>query len=89
MVTTFVDDDPGYVRWLALNGRGYVVNAFKGPSVPLMLHLAACQTIRGTPTRGTNWTAEYIKICASEREELIRWAREELGADLPECQKCM
>lgn len=90
MVTTFVDDDDGYLRWIALNRRGFVVNTPRSPSASyLMLHSAGCKTVNGVPARGENWTLDYIKVCAVERFELDRWARDEVGGALTECQFCL
>jgi hypothetical protein len=85
-VERFQDDDAGYRTWLYANTSGYVVNALRGanPGVPI-LHRATCETI--TPTPDKAWTAEYIKVCSTDRFELESWAR---GYDqrLRPCEFC-
>ena len=61
-VRLFVDDDAGYLAWLAGHPDGLVLNTYRTPSSSyLRLHQAGCRTITGTPARGTRWTADYAK----------------------------
>jgi hypothetical protein len=87
-VRRFVDDDKGYLAWLAEHPGGYVVNLLRlGSSGPLMLHRATCSTIRGTPSRGSRWTADWIKLCG-DREQLERIG-EGQGRSVRLCGTCM
>lgn len=91
MVVIFEDDDEGYRRWLSEHRHGYVVNTHRPPSASyLMLHVAACHTIKGDPTRGSTWTAgEYSKVCSASRRELQNWAHATFGTALTRCgQRC-
>jgi hypothetical protein len=46
----FVDDDAGYLAWLAGHPADFVINTGRSPSAAyLMLHRASCRTISGTP----------------------------------------
>jgi hypothetical protein len=84
----FIDDDDGYLRWLAEHPAGYVVNSYRRPcSTYLVLHRASCPHI-STAAR-TNWTTTgYIKICAAHRERLATWARQETGEGPKGCGVC-
>ena len=89
MITEFIDDDPGYIRWLAANPQGFVVNTYRQPNPSyLILHLATCRTIARTPARGKRWTFDYAKVCAQDPAELRRWARERVGGTLVSCGIC-
>jgi len=84
----FVNDDKAYLQWLTQNPTGLVVNSYLHPSPDyLILHRANCGTI-STAAR-TNWTTTgFIKLCASNRRELERWADKEVGGELHPCQIC-
>jgi hypothetical protein len=84
----FTDDDQGYLGWLARHPDGYVINTGRAPTAAyLMLHRAACGTIRGTPARGTTFTGDYVKVCG-ERVELEAFARR-LGGEPKPCGLCL
>jgi hypothetical protein len=86
--TQFIDDDNGYLRWLAQNPDGFVVNSNRSPvSNYLILHRASCKWIN-TPDL-TNWTTTgYIKTCSTDGTALVEWARREVGGDLKPCGLC-
>jgi hypothetical protein len=88
-VTTFVDDDLGYAEWLDRNPDGWVVNAHRPPNPRyLILHRAGCHTIHGQPTRGSQWTSKYVKICSTSLTSLRDWAQQAIGGDLTPCGRC-
>lgn len=71
----FIEDDKGYVAWLAGHPDGFVLNCERPPRPAyLMLHRATCWTISGAPARGRNWTVTYQKVCADTFAELSSWA---------------
>lgn len=85
----FIDDDPGYLGWLAANLGGYVINSHRIPVAGyLMLHRSGCRTINGQPATGSSWTSTYKKLCGT-REELEMWGRESIGGDLTSCGTCL
>ncbi|MCW2938516.1 MAG: hypothetical protein JWN00_1501 [Actinomycetia bacterium] len=85
----FIDDDPGYLAWLAANPSGFVLNSYRQPSrAYLMLHRATCRSISTLPTSGSTWTKDYRKICG-RREELESYARGNVGGDLHPCGLCL
>ena len=89
-ITTFVDDDEGYLEWLRQNEAGFVINCDRKPQPGyLMLHRVTCGTIMN-PTRGPgNWTTSgYIKICSLDKAKLKKWAQKEVGGELQNCQTC-
>jgi hypothetical protein len=52
-----------------------------------MLHRAACGTINSS--RRENWTTgAYMKVCASNLDELRGWAADEIGGSLRSCGLC-
>ncbi|MFD5827306.1 hypothetical protein [Lentzea sp. NPDC060358] len=84
----FSNDDAGYQRWLAAHPDLYVLNTERTPRPSyLVLHRATCRTITGTPARGRQWTAEYLKVCGS-RAELETFALNEVGGAAQACGLC-
>jgi len=74
VIIEFMDDDKGYVAWLAEHPHGFVLNCERPPRPSyLMLHRATCGTISGTP--GRNWTVIYQKVCADTFKEIDAWTR--------------
>ncbi len=85
----FIDDDEGYLDWLAKNQDGYVINTYRNPKPDYVrLHAASCRLINGTPANGVGWTTTYIKLCGS-RDELESWAARDLGASTWCCSRCL
>jgi hypothetical protein len=84
----FVNDDPGYIRWLTANPEGFVVNSNRVPmSSYLKLHRSSCKYI--SPPAYTNWTTTgYIKTCSTDLAALVQWARTHVGGDLDPCRAC-
>lgn len=71
----FIDDDPGYLKWLSENPDGYVVNSHRTPRpVYVVLHRATCKSISVLPAGGRYWTDGYRKTCDKSRPPLDRWA---------------
>ena len=88
-VCTFVDDDAGYVAWLAAHPSGYVLNHERSPSTRyLVLHRAGCWTMapRGGDTR--TWTIAYPKTCAATSAALTDWAEANAGRPPSPCGTC-
>ena len=84
----FVEDDRGYLDWLAAHPTGFVINTYRHPKPDyLRLHSATCRMINGTPTNGRRWTAEYIKVCGT-RSELESWAATAVGGQAQPCPLC-
>lgn len=85
----FVDDDPGYLRWLEQHADQFVLNTYRTPRPDyLRLHRADCGIISGTPANGEHWTHNYIKVCGS-RGELEVWARQTVGGEPWPCPRCL
>jgi hypothetical protein len=80
----FVDDDPGYLDWVARHPDDFVINTGRvlAPSY-LMLHRTRCGTITGRPAGGTTFTGDYSKVCG-ERDEMEAFA-EQLGGHPQPC----
>ncbi len=88
-VVQFLNDDKGYVSWLAAHQDGYVVNCHAQPdSTYLMLHRANCSWIN--PPRFKNWTTVgYMKVCGLSVSELAAWAVSTTGGTLQQCKSCV
>ncbi len=85
----FIDDDNGYLAWLADHPEGYVLNAERKPRASyLKLHRADCNTISGRPARGDRWTGDYIKVCSDDEGAIAEWARRETGGTPDPCRTC-
>jgi hypothetical protein len=88
-VERFLDDDIGYLRWLAGHPGLFVLNTYRTPTPAyLVLHSAGCHTITGSPARGARWTADYLKVCGN-RTELEQYARSEFGGEPTPCRVCL
>jgi hypothetical protein len=85
--TPFVDDDAGFLAWLAGNPDGLVLNVERHASARTpKLHRSSCSTLAGAP--GRTWTVSYRKVCGSDRDTLDGWARREIGAGPDPCKRC-
>jgi hypothetical protein len=85
----FIDDESGYLGWIAGHPSGFVVNALREPRPEyLILHRATCGTISGMPARGNYWTKDFGKTCSLNRAELEGWARRHVGGELHPCGLC-
>jgi len=83
-VQRFIDDDAGYIRWLAAHPEGFVLNTERSPKPGyLVLHRASCPKISQLQRSATQWTRDYIKFCG-HRTELEALARHEVGGE-PRC----
>jgi len=84
----FIDEDEAYVEWLSARPKGFVVNAHRRPRARfLVLHRASCTEVSGD--RRSKWTSgPYLKICSRTVQELIVWARDDVGGDLRPCHSC-
>lgn len=83
VVVTFLDDDAGYLAWLATHPGGFVLNSEREPRAGyLVLHRATCGSLRPRPGRAARggWTAAFRKTCAEDQGALIAWAGEVAGA---------
>lgn len=77
----FKDDEKGYDDWLGAHPNGYVLNAKRTPTpTGLTLHLGKCQHLGTFGNPPVKMTSATIKICATERAELQRWAEREFPA---------
>ncbi len=88
MTQWFLNDDEGYLAWLAAHEDGFVLNTYAHVAAGyLVLHRARCRTInRDLP--GKAWTAQYGKACAGSVDELVAWAAE-LSSGTPHgCGTC-
>ena len=83
----FIDDDPGYMRWLVQNPDGWVLNAHRQPNADyLVVHRSGCRTISRPGVRYT--TGSYLKRCDGDVEALSTWAMRETGNTPDMCQLC-
>jgi hypothetical protein len=88
-VIPFIDDDDGYLAWIASEPGGYVLNSHRHPTASyLMLHRSSCRTISGRPTTGSAWTKDYVKHCSSSADELDAWASATVGVNADRCAVC-
>ncbi len=86
----FVDNDAGYVAWLARHRGGFVLNTFPHVSSSyLVLHRAACRMVNRPLAAGRHWTHQYGKACSDDRSELAIWALRETGKGISACGSCL
>ncbi len=89
-VSTFVDDDAGYVAWITDHPGAYVLNHEREPSTRyVVLHRAGCRTMAprdGADTR--TWTTAYSKTCSPSSAALIGWVEAHVGRPPSPCATC-
>ena len=87
---SFVDDDDGYLGWVAAHPSGYVLNSGRNPSPRyLVLHRATCHTMVPRASSDTRtWTTAYRKTCALTAGELVAWAEAHGGGPPTACRVC-
>jgi hypothetical protein len=84
---TFVNDDTGYIAWIAVHPEGFVLNAPRtGRQLPA-LHRASCAFI-SNPARANYTTTSYYKVCSVVRDDLVAWVAERSAA-LKVCSVCL
>jgi hypothetical protein len=89
-VRSFLEDDAGYLAWAAEHPLGFVVNADRTLSPrSLTLHRASCASIGRPPAAGQSRTTNHRKVCAVDRDALVSWCREDIGADPGSCSHCL
>lgn len=89
----FSGDDEAYLAWLLQNPDGFVVNSRRNTFDPdyLVLHKAKCRTISHQFDDGRYTERNYVKICASRREDLRDYLSRKTGRDRgfsKACSKC-
>lgn len=85
--TVFREDDSGFFRWLDDHPDGYFINADRNPRPDyLVLHRPSCRHFDRSPT--VHWTRDYIKICSTDRSDLVAWAATQVGGDATLCGSC-
>jgi len=75
MYEVFVDDETGYLNWLAGHPNGYVINIGRDRQRTAYyptLHRAGCNTIARVPP-GNYTTENYIKVCSDSVAGLATW----------------
>jgi len=71
-----------YEKWIRQHPHGYVINAHKTSSVPMVWHRAHCHHIR--PDGSTRFVeGPYLKACAMNPGDLATWAKSR-----PEALRC-
>ena len=72
----FIDNDNGYMKWLAANPDGFVVNvrAAAGPSYAV-LHRASCRFISAARDDRAYTGRGYRKVVANNLDDLRVYAR--------------
>src|ERR1700690_289840 len=91
MTVTFVDDDPGFLRWRDEHRSGFVLSHERKPRPNfLKVHRATCPSLQGVrPARGGDWTRGLPKTCSDALDELRRWAEMTTGGEPDQCPMCV
>lgn len=89
MTQWFLDDDEGYLGWLAAHDDGFVLNTYARIAAgDLVVHRASCRTINRDLAAGKAWTVQYGKACADSIDELAAWAAERTSGTPHGCGTC-
>lgn len=86
----FLDDDEGYLSWIAKNPDGLVLNVRRMADPDyVVLHRASCRSISTDKHESGAYTARgYRKICADSVTELQLAAKREGRADGSFSKRC-
>jgi hypothetical protein len=85
----YLNDDEGYLAWLAAHEDGFVLNTYAHVAAGyLVLHEARCRTINRDLAPGKAWTAQYGKACADTIHELVEWAAQRTSGTPHGCGTC-
>lgn len=89
MTRWFLNDDAGYLAWLAAHDDGFVLNTYAHVAAGyLVLHRASCRTINRDLAAGKVWTVQYGKACADAVDDLVAWAAERTSGTPHGCGTC-
>ena len=67
MTQWYLNDDAGYLAWLAAHDDGFVLNTYAHIAAGyLVVHRARCRTINRDLAAGKAWTVQYGKACAEQ-----------------------
>lgn len=89
MTQWFLNDDQGYLAWLAAHDDGFVLNTYAHVAAGyLVVHRARCRTINRDLAAGKVWTVQYGKACADSVDELLAWASERTSGTAHGCGLC-
>lgn len=89
MEQVFKDDDAGFVAWIKSNQDGYLLNTYRNPSPKyVVLHRATCPSFKRN--QGEHWTKSYLKICATDPNELCSWMERKISPETTPtpCKRC-
>ena len=86
----FIDDDEGYLVWIASNPDGLVLNVRRNSdSNYVVLHRAICRSISTDKREPGAYTARsFRKICATDISELRAAAKREGRGDGSFSKRC-
>lgn len=85
-LVTLPTNDQSYAAWVAAHPQGYIINAHKSHSVPMVWHRAEWGHIK--PDGVLHWvTGDYLKACSLNPGALAEWAKER-PETLVNCQAC-
>lgn len=89
MTHWYLNDDEGFVAWLAAHDDGFVLNTYAHIAAGyLVVHRASCRTINRDLAAGKAWTVQYGKACANSVDELVAWAAERTSGTPHGCGTC-
>ena len=95
MLILFDFDDGPYIKWIASNPNGYVINTRReNDPTYMVLHTATCKHISNYHSMckpGAFTERTFIKICSDNINELSTWVRNHGRGDgsfSKECSHC-
>lgn len=83
----FINDDEGYLKWVAANPNGFIVNIDEPNSTKdyPKVHRASHKSM-STSARSNYTTGQYFKVCSNNIESLKDWSQREYRKTLTECK---
>ncbi len=82
----FIDDDQGYLSWIANHPEAFVLNLPHAPGGTIVFHRSRCRSI-STPVRSHYTDHEYTKLCITNVAELVAWVAGQ-ARTLKPCGQC-
>lgn len=90
MPLLFDNEEDAYLRWVAENPTGFIVNLDRAKRMPMypMIHAAIHRSLSSAEI-GNFTTGDYIKICGNSRQALEAFCEREYGRMPQPCLQCL
>jgi hypothetical protein len=85
----YINEDRSFRNWVTHHLGGFVLDGrLKSNWTRLVLHRARCAEVLPASMRSRATTGSRFKACATKREELVRWMRNQVHRPIRSCPAC-